>query len=105
MEGQILRPEKRERLIRLGKVMGLSPFDAHMVLAVVQDQARRGIPADSCPAAGIHQLALISPGNQEPAPWQLGHWKTNKLGLKPWLLVGLFIATEAVVVAWWLSAR
>lgn len=100
MEGQVLRPEKRERLVRLGKVMGLSPFDAHMVLAIVQDQARRGIPAESCPAAGIQQLALIAPPDHRSGPLRL-----DRLGSKPWLLAGVFIATELIVVAWWLTTR
>ena len=59
LEGPILRPEKRERLLRLARVMGLRSFDANLVIAIVQDQARRGHDPANCPAAGEQQLALI----------------------------------------------
>ena len=60
LQGPILRPEGRERLLRLGKVLGLTPFDTNLIIAIVQDRARRGCPASECPAAGAPQLALIT---------------------------------------------
>ena len=59
LEGQILRPERRERLIRLGKVMGLTPFDCNLIIAIVQDQARRGNAPEFCAQAGQEQLVLV----------------------------------------------
>ena len=59
LEGDVLPPTKRESLMRTGKVMGLSPFDCSLILAIVQDRARRGIAPDQCPAASESQLALI----------------------------------------------
>lgn len=38
----ILRPESRARLIDLGARMGIRRFDAHLVIALTQDAARRG---------------------------------------------------------------
>ncbi|MEM1424229.1 MAG: hypothetical protein AAGH64_09520 [Planctomycetota bacterium] len=38
----ILRPERRERLVDLGTRMGIRPFDAHLMIALTQDAARRG---------------------------------------------------------------
>lgn len=38
----ILRPERRERLLRLAANLGFSPFDAALIIAMVQDTARRG---------------------------------------------------------------
>lgn len=38
----ILRPEARQRLLREAARMGLRPFDANLVIAVVQDGARSG---------------------------------------------------------------
>ncbi|MCC6679562.1 MAG: hypothetical protein IT445_01555 [Phycisphaeraceae bacterium] len=61
MQGAILPPEARQRLMRLGHVMGLSPFDCSLVIAIVQDQARRGYAPADCPAAGVNQLSLIPP--------------------------------------------
>lgn len=59
LQGTILTPEARHRLMRLGKVLGLNPFDTSLVIAIVQDQARRGTPAEQCPAAGRSQLQMV----------------------------------------------
>lgn len=40
----ILPSEERERLVRLAGALGLRAFDAALVIAVVQDAARRGDP-------------------------------------------------------------
>lgn len=59
LEGDILPPAKREALMKTGKMMGLTAFDCSLILAIVQDRARRGIPPENCPAAGESQLALV----------------------------------------------
>lgn len=59
LEGSVLAPQKRERLVRLGKMLGLSPFDANLVIAIVQDQARRGYAPEYCPTAGEPQLRMV----------------------------------------------
>ena len=54
LQGSILRPERRERLIRLGRALGLGPFESNLVIAIVQDQARRGgVLAGAAPALGM----------------------------------------------------
>ncbi len=42
MQGAVLGPEAREELVRQARGLGLRPFDAHLVIAVVQDRRRRG---------------------------------------------------------------
>jgi len=59
MQGDVLSPDKRETLMQQGKSMGLSPFDCSLILAIIQDRARRGIDLDACPAASESQLSLI----------------------------------------------
>lgn len=59
LEGDVLPPTKRDALMHTGKVMGLTPFDCSLILAIVQDRARRGIAPEHCPAAGEPQLALV----------------------------------------------
>lgn len=59
LEGALLRPERRERLIRLGRLLGLSVFDSNLIIAIVQDQARRGHAPAYCPTAGESQLRMI----------------------------------------------
>lgn len=38
----ILRPERRRELVGNAQTMGLRPFDANLIIAIVQDGARRG---------------------------------------------------------------
>ncbi|MFA9479801.1 hypothetical protein ACERK3_16055 [Phycisphaerales bacterium AB-hyl4] len=59
LEGTLLRPEHREQLVRLGRMLGLSVFDCNLVIAIVQDQARRGHQPNECPTAGEDQLRMI----------------------------------------------
>jgi len=59
LEGPILTLEKRHKLVRLGLLMGLRPFDTNLIIAIVQDQARRGRPPQDCPGAGEQQLAMV----------------------------------------------
>lgn len=40
----ILRPERRRRLLRIAHILGVGQFDANLVFAIVQDNARRGLP-------------------------------------------------------------
>jgi len=40
--GGRLNPARREDLIAFARRRGIRPFDAHMILALVQDRARRG---------------------------------------------------------------
>lgn len=41
LEGATLPAERRERLLKLANGLGLRPFDANLVIAIVQDEARR----------------------------------------------------------------
>ncbi len=59
LQGAVLPPEKRQRLVDLGKRLGLSPFDANLVIAIVQDQARRGYAPELCPSQGEAQLRMV----------------------------------------------
>lgn len=42
LEGEILRPEHRKALATRAHHLGVRPFDANLVFALVQDRARRG---------------------------------------------------------------
>ena len=59
LQGDVLPPANRDRLMRLAKALGLTPFDGCLILAMIQDQARRGLIAQHCPAAAAPQLAMI----------------------------------------------
>jgi hypothetical protein len=69
LQGAVLGPDDREQLLRTGRVLGLNPFQSNLVIAVVQDQARRGLG----PGHGVRELAFIPPA--APAshvrPWRV----------------------------------
>jgi len=55
MQGPLLRPEDRSNLLRVGRILGLTGFESNLVIAIVQDQARRGQALD----AAIDNLAMV----------------------------------------------
>lgn len=57
LQGTALTPDRRERLVQNAKTMGVRPFDANLIIAIVQDHARRG--NDLGDAAGT--VALLEP--------------------------------------------
>ncbi|MEM7624408.1 MAG: hypothetical protein AAF333_02145 [Planctomycetota bacterium] len=93
LEGTVLPPAKRDRLVRMGKMFGLTAFDANLIIAIVQDQARRGYAPAHCPTAGEPQLRMVPPP-------QAQRWMT---GPRTLLIAGIivgFIALELVALAW-----
>lgn len=94
LQGDILPPEQRERLIALAKMMGLTPFDGCLIIAMVQDQARRGLIARQCPAAISPQLSMIP----LPQPRKLFAGLRDKPGQVVLLTTGLL--TLQALIAW-----
>ncbi len=94
--GGVLRPEKRETLTRIGKMLGLTAFDVSLVIAIVQDQVRRGHPTLQAPGAGADQLAMIqlNSANRKPA-WQ--QW------LPAGCVVAAVIVAEVILLWAWLA--
>jgi hypothetical protein len=97
LEGTILSPERRRSLIRMGKVFGLTAFDANLIIAIVQDQARRGYRPEVCPRMGEAQLRMV------PLPRRA---KLLSLGTTParrWMTIALLIvgmAAAELAVLW-----
>lgn len=101
----IIRPEVRRRLVATATGMGLRPFDANLVIAIVQDDARTGAgPAGlasrvraSISREASSRVALVRPGHQTPS---------QKRSLRPLSLLlgaaalGVLIATA---VARWIT--
>lgn len=91
----ILRPEVRERLVCLGKKLGIRPFDAALTIAMVQDAARRGqapgqVGAESSSLA--ERLgAITKPASKPPQP--VGHDILSKAAS------ALFLATALLGLA------
>ena len=68
----ILRPERRRRLVTLATRLGLRPFDANLIIAIVQDGARRGAPPHDPDMHG--RLRLIDTPNPNPRRVSIRVW-------------------------------
>ena len=65
----MLRPERRERLHRAARAMGLRAFDAGLIIAIVQDGMRRG---DVLGPETERRLTMVrEPAVTEPSRWDV----------------------------------
>jgi len=96
LDGAILRPEKRDCLTSIGTTLGLSLFDANLIIAIVQDQARRGYEPRFCPTAGEPQLRMVP----LTITAKIGAAVRTKRAMElAWWIVGL-LAIELIVLSW-----
>lgn len=95
----LLRPERRRRLLREARRLGLRPFDAHLIVAIVQDGARRRTPAHTpdLDASTTSRLALVHHAERRPR------------ATMPWIsaltAVALGLAGASALTLWLLTAR
>ncbi len=61
-----LPSDRRRRLLSIAKALGLRPFDANLIIAIVQDAARSGDPLGT---SVEERLGLIRPAAQRGASW------------------------------------
>ena len=94
MEGSVLSPERRDRLVRIGRMMGLTAFDANIIIAIVQDQARRGFEPAYCPIAGEQQIEMVP----LPRRHQIKSMLPAHNAMKIAAVLGALIATEIVIL-------
>jgi hypothetical protein len=66
LQGGLLMPEGRRRVMRTASILGIRPFEANMIIALVQDQARRGVAGEAIPS-----LALMEGPAQRSGPGTL----------------------------------
>ncbi len=92
LQGTLLTPENRRRLSQLGRLLDLTPFDTNLIIAIVQDQARRGHAPIACAAAGERQLAFVA-GPQPRAG------RGRRVAITAGLL-GVLFAVEALLLYW-----
>lgn len=80
----ILPPATRQRLLGMGERLGLRPFDASLVIAIVQDGARSGEGALGPPVEG--RLRMVRPARRAE-------------GSRPWVRVAASGALAMVMLA------
>ncbi|QQE12525.1 hypothetical protein JD969_03375 [Planctomycetota bacterium] len=100
MEGSVVRPEDREKMIKMGKSFGMSGFDCNLVIAILQDQARRGNLPEYCPQLAHKQLQLIP----LPRPNPLNQPIEMNRGMRNSLIITGILALE-VFVLWMMFAK
>lgn len=66
----VLTPEKRDRLMKVAEVIGLRPFDANLIIAIVQDSVRCGLePLSKSTADRLMMVAGPGRSRAPSAPW------------------------------------
>lgn len=93
LQGATLTPPARDRLVRMARAFGLTAFDANLIIAVVQDQARRGYAPAFCPTAGEPQLRMVPLPSRRP-------WPRARL-VQVTALFGVLIAAEVIGLLWY----
>ena len=86
LQGTTLTPERRQRLLRIADLLGVRPFEANVIMAIVQDHARQGLPLGEAQAT----LALLT----RPRRSRRAHWFQ-------WLAALAFaVVVTAILIAW-----
>lgn len=100
----ILRPEVRSRLVTTGVRMGLRPFDANLVIAIMQDDARLAKERGKPPTARLSPGAMSRIGMVRGATERGARTSWAVLGrLVISILVGIALATA--FAQWILGSR
>ena len=91
MQGELLTGDARERLHKLGRLLGLTAFEVSLVIAIVQDEVRRGGPlgdaAASLAMVPQHQRATRRHGNHR---WRVAAWSAAVLAVEVALILLAF---------------
>ncbi len=89
LQGSTLTPERRDRVLRTARQLGVRPFEANVIIAIVQDHARRG---ESLSTAADTLKMLRDPcaeRNSHPA------WPR-------WVATGITAFAANALLIWWL---
>jgi hypothetical protein len=97
LQGTILTPEDRSALLAFGRARGLRAFDSNLLIAMVQDRARRGENPGAIPLAQTMSPRTDTPRTQMTAPIE----RSVTSGLLVAIVGAICIATLA---ATWLIA-
>jgi hypothetical protein len=88
LEGSTLTPERRQRILRTAGQLGVRPFDANVIIAIVQDHARSGRELrDARPTLEL----LNHPGEQD-----------SNRDTTRWLAALVLAAAVNLLLMWWL---
>ena len=96
LQGAVLAYEDRRRLLGLANRLGIRAFDANLILAIVQDRARRGEPLESAGAT----IAMVPQPARTRARRSLRDLKI--LDFAPLWVAALVVAmaVDAALILW-----
>lgn len=93
LQGDVLSPERRDKLLKLATQLEIRPFDANVIIAVVQDHARRHIPLSQVTTT----LSLISPREERLESTLFHIWR--------WLaVIACAVMATSFLIHWVMSA-
>lgn len=90
LQGSTLTPQRRQQVMDTARKLGVRPFDANLIIAVVQDQARRG--GDLSKAAGTIRIV--------PRPRRRG---PNSREILRWAAALISAIFGTVWLIWWVG--
>jgi hypothetical protein len=70
LQGPVLSPERRERVLKIANKLGMRPFEASLIIAIEQDRARTPGPG-TAPAPGTSSgksAPALAPLSAAPSP-------------------------------------
>lgn len=97
MQGEVLTASARASLLKIGRAMGLRDFESSLILAIVQDQARRREPL-----AGARRMVAMVP-HDERSPRRPRGFSKRSRHVAAWVMLAMVIeaaACWAVMRAW-----
>jgi hypothetical protein len=102
LQGAMITPERRDELLASGTRLGLRPFEANLVIAVVQDRARTQQPLRmAAPALALVAGTLGSDDARREEPKSEGI--SRLLAWLRWLVAGAAAGAVASAVIRWLT--
>jgi len=103
----ILTPDVRRDIVTRAKKMGLRPFDANLIIAIVQDRARCGEPLDDM--TGDARIRLVrAPGAKRGGLTETGNAHTDRVGTPSEMVAaciafGTAVAAVTLLITWTLG--
>ena len=89
LQGTTLTPERRQRVLRNARQLGVPPFEANVIIALVQDHARRGTSL----SAAADTLKML----RDPRADRKSHPAWPR-----WLAAGITAFAANALLIWWL---
>ncbi|MBT8487047.1 MAG: hypothetical protein KJO43_15830 [Phycisphaerae bacterium] len=90
LQGPVLTPDRRRTVLRTADRLGIRLFDANLIIAIVQDQARRGEELGNA----VPTLAMV------PAPKR----RSRRLNTLRWIAAfATALAVNALLIRWLVS--